>query len=165
MDFRCPGTRRWPQEMQGTAILGRDDLAWPASSPSALFTTTRSAISTIPRLMPCSSSPPPGAMRSRKVSTMSATAVSDWPTPTVSTMTTSKPAASQTSMASRVRRATPPRFPPMGGRPNEGGRIPREGVIRVLSPRIEPPERLDDGSTASTATRCPAPVNSTRLLR
>ena len=31
--------------------------------------------------------------------------------------------------------------------------------IRVLSPRIEPPVRLDDGSTASTATRCPSPVS------
>ena len=29
-------------------------------------------------------------------------------------------------------------------------------AIRVLSPRIEPPVRADDGSTASTATRCPA---------
>ena len=31
-------------------------------------------------------------------------------------------------------------------------------AIRVLSPRIEPPVRVDDGSTASTATRCPSPV-------
>src|SRR3954469_2541458 len=33
--------------------------------------------------------------------------------------------------------------------------------IRVLSPRIDPPERADDGSTASTATFDPAPVRST----
>ena len=30
--------------------------------------------------------------------------------------------------------------------------------IRVLSPRIEPPERVEEGSTASTARRRPAPV-------
>ena len=30
--------------------------------------------------------------------------------------------------------------------------------MRVLSPRIEPRVRVEDGSTASTATRCPAPV-------
>ena len=27
--------------------------------------------------------------------------------------------------------------------------------MRVLSPKIEPPEMLEDGSTANTATRCP----------
>ncbi len=31
--------------------------------------------------------------------------------------------------------------------------------MRVLSPRIEPPERADEGSTASTATRNPCPVS------
>ena len=45
---------------------------------------------------------------------MPATTVSDWPTPTVSTRTTSKPAASQSSMVSRVIRATPPSVPPDG---------------------------------------------------
>lgn len=45
---------------------------------------------------------------------MSDTAVSDWPTPTVSTRTTSYPAASTTTMASRVARATPPRVPAVG---------------------------------------------------
>ena len=32
-------------------------------------------------------------------------------------------------------------------------------AIRVLSPRIDPPDRADDGSTASTATFEPAPVS------
>ena len=45
----------------------------------------------IPRLRPCSSSPPPGATSTRKRSTIAATATSDCPTPTVSTSTTSKP--------------------------------------------------------------------------
>ena len=31
--------------------------------------------------------------------------------------------------------------------------------MRVLSPRIEPPVRVDDGSTASTATLWPLPVS------
>ncbi len=31
--------------------------------------------------------------------------------------------------------------------------------IRVLSPRIDPPEREEDGSTASTATRLPCAVS------
>lgn len=38
-----------------------------------------------------------------------------------------------------------------------GSRLRRS--IRVLSPKIEPPERVDDGSTAKTATRLPCPVS------
>ena len=89
---------------------------------------------------------------------MPATAVSDCPTPTVSTITTSKPAASHTSIASRVMCATPPSIPPDGeGRMKAfGSRDSRS--IRVLSPRIEPPESALVGSTASTATRWPRPV-------
>ena len=113
---------------------------------------TRSASSTMPRFTPCSSSPAPGASSSVNTSTMPATATSDCPTPTVSTSTTSKPAASHTNNASRVRRATPPSVPPEGD-----GRMNAEAwrdscSIRVLSPRIEPPLRVLDGSTASTAT-------------
>ncbi len=112
----------------------------------------------IPRLMPCSSSPPPGATSSRNRSTMSATATSDWPTPMVSTMTTSKPNASHSSIASRVRRATPPRWAPPGeGRMKASG-WRESSLMRVLSPRIDPPVRELDGSTASTATRCPSPT-------
>ena len=75
-----------------------------------------------------------------------------WPTPTVSTITTSKPAASQTSPASRVRRATPPSVPPVGeGRMKRRGRA-RETGMRVLSPRIEPPGA---GSTVDREHRDP----------
>ena len=56
------------------------------------------------------------------MSTISATAVSAWPTPTVSTMTASNPAASHNRIASRVRRATPPRLAPA-----EDGRIKASG--------------------------------------
>src|SRR5262249_16259528 len=96
-------------------------LAARASSPSFLLTTTTSASSMIPRLMPWSSSPAPGAMTRRKRSTMPATATSDWPTPTVSTITTSKPAASHRSIASRVRRRPPPGGGAGGGGAGGGG--------------------------------------------
>ena len=90
---------------------------------------------------------------------MSATATSDWPTPTVSITITSNPAASHSSPASRVRRATPPSDPPEGeGRMKASGSRARRSM-RVLSPMIEPPLRRLDGSTASTATRCPAAVS------
>ena len=109
----------------------------------------------IPRLIPCSSSPPAGEAMSRKRSTRSATATSDCPTPTVSTSTVSNPAASHSSTASRVRRATPPSVPEEGdGRMKALAWRPRS-AIRVLSPRIDPPVRLLEGSTASTATVWP----------
>ena len=89
---------------------------------------------------------------------MSATAVSLWPTPTVSITITSKPAASQASAASRVRRVTPPSVAPAGdGRMKASGAWARR-CMRVLSPRIEPPERRLEGSTASTATWWPCSI-------
>ena len=49
--------------------------------------------------------------------------------------------------------ATPPSVPDVGdGRMYASGCTARR-AIRVLSPRIDPPVRVDDGSTASTATR------------
>ena len=89
---------------------------------------------------------------------MSATAVSDWPMPTVSTRMTSKPAASQTSIVSRVLAATPPSVPAEGeGRMKALGSTASR-AMRVLSPRIEPPVRAEEGSTASTATLWPCSV-------
>ena len=110
---------------RGARSLRRGSAA-AARSPSALFTTMRSASSMIPRLMPCSSSPPAGEATSRNRSTRSATATSDWPTPTVSTITRSNPAASHSSMrlagapgdaAERARRRR---------RPDEGVGVPAE---------------------------------------
>ena len=96
-----------------------------------------SASSTIPFLIACRSSPALGSWSSTKTSTMPATVVSDWPTPTVSTMITSKPAASHTSIASRVFSATPPSEPPEGdGRMNEL-RLARE----PLHPRLVAQDR------------------------
>ena len=91
---------------------------------------------------------------------MSATAASDWPTPTVSTITRSKPAASQASSASRVRRATPPRVPPAGEARMKLRSLRASAGIRVLSPRIEPPERALEGSIASTASRLPVAMRA-----
>ena len=64
-------------------------LAAARRSPSALWTSTPSASSITPRLMPCSSSPAAGDSSKRKKSTMPCTAISDCPVPIVSTSTTS----------------------------------------------------------------------------
>ena len=125
---------------------------------SALLITIRSASSTMPFLSACRSSPAIGSCRSTIRSVIRATAVSDCPTPTVSTRITSKPAASQRSRTSRVQAATPPRQVPAGE-----GRMKASGVrancsIRVLSPRMEPPVTRLVGSTASTATRWPRAI-------
>src|SRR5438105_3025090 len=112
-------------------------------SPSALLIAIMSASSTRPFLMPCSSSPAPGSINARKESVMSQTAVSDWPMPTVSTSTTSKPAASHNSIASpafdqgdraRQRRALAgAEF--FGEFPDIGGRILRQGHGLVYNAR------------------------------
>ena len=85
------------------------------------------------------------------MSTMSATVTSDWPTPTVSTSTTSYAGRLEHArIVSRVARATPPSVPAVGeGRMKACGSAASR-AIRVLSPRIEPPVRVEDGSTAST---------------
>ena len=56
-------------------------------SPSALLIAMPSIISMMPRLIPCNSSPAPASISSRKKSVIERTAVSDCPTPTVSTST------------------------------------------------------------------------------
>ena len=87
---------------------------------------------------------------------MSSTATSDWPTPTVSTSTTSKPGG--LAQQHRLARAAGDAAERAAGRrrPDERRRARgRARSMRVLSPRIEPPLRVLDGSTASTATRWP----------
>ena len=85
---RSPPSRRADEAAAPTSI-------WPtaraaaAGSRSALLTTTRSASSITPFLIACRSSPALGSCSSTNMSVMPATAVSLWPTPTVSTMTTS----------------------------------------------------------------------------
>ena len=57
--------------------LAQDERAFIRPSPSALFTTSRSASSMTPFFRPWSSSPAPGWSSTTKVSTMEATATSD----------------------------------------------------------------------------------------
>ena len=111
-----------------------------------------SAISMMPRLMPCNSSPVPVTCKRRKKSTIEWAAVSDCPTPTVSTMMVSKPAASQSTIDSRVLRATPPSEPAEGLGRMKALSMVESSCIRVLSPRIEPRERSEEGSIARTAS-------------
>ena len=64
-------------------------------SRSALFTTKTSAISMMPALSACTSSPRPGTSTTRLTSAVPTISTSSWPTPTVSTSTTSLPDARQ----------------------------------------------------------------------
>ena len=106
----------------------------------------------IPLLIPWSSSPAPASISSRNTSVMECTAVSDCPTPTVSIMIVSKPAASQSIMVSLVFLATPPRDPPEGdGRINALESV-ASASMRVLSPKILPLDLALLGSMANTAT-------------
>ena len=109
----------------------------------------------MPRLMPWSSSPVPASCMSRKKSTMEWTAVSLCPTPTVSTNMLLYPAASHSTMVSRVLRATPPSEPADGeGRMNAPWCCDSFSM-RVLSPSMEPLVRSLEGSMASTASLPP----------
>ena len=83
-------------------------------SPSAFVITTASAISIIPRFIPCSSSPAPASINSKKKSTIPCTAISDCPTPTVSISIVLYPAASHNIIVSLVFLATPPNEPLAG---------------------------------------------------
>ena len=86
---------------------------------------------------------------------MDLTTVSDCPTPTVSTMMMSKPAASHSTMVSRVLRATPPSVRPEGeGRMKALGSV-ESSSMRVLSPRMLPLDRSLLGSMARTAIFLP----------
>ena len=68
---------------------------------------------------------------------------------------TSNPAASHRMIVSRVLRATPPSDPAEGeGRMKTLGLDEMLSIMRVLSPRIEPPLRSELGSMASTASLC-----------
>ena len=111
----------------------------------------------MPRFTPCSSSPAPGASSSTNTSTMPATATSDWPTPTVSTSTTSKPAASHTSIASRVRRATPPSVPPDGDGRMNASRPARQLLhARLVAEDRTAARARSTGRPRAPPPRCPA---------
>ena len=118
---------------------------------SPLVTSTMSGISMTPAFMNCSASPEPGCAQNTTRSVQSPISTSDWPTPTVSTITQSKQARIRTA-AGKVRSATPPsrRRAAMErtNTPASAGSV----SMRVRSPSSAPPERRDDGSTAITPT-------------
>ena len=129
----------------------------------ALLITIPSAISMIPLLIPCNSSPVPASWISKKKSTIECTAVSLCPTPTVSTKILSKPAASQSMIVSRVLRATPPNEPADGlGRIKDFGWTDSFSM-RVLSPKILPLERSLLGSIAKTANFPPSQAHAIQI--
>jgi hypothetical protein len=90
------------------------------------------------------------------VSARPAISTSLCPTPTVSTRITSQPAASSTRSACGVVHARPPRWPREAIERMYTSRSSAWSCIRTRSPRRAPPEKGDDGSTASTPTRFPA---------
>ena len=156
--FRAPaggsGAARW-------RIRRRCGGRASASSPSALLTRIRSASSMMPRFSPCNSSPAAGGRISTNMSTISATAVSDWPAPTVSTMHRVEPGrlAHQDRLAGAPRDAA--RARPGRGRADEGGRA-RAPVRPSASCRRGSRRRRAStpGSTASTAIRGPSAMPS-----
>ena len=129
-----------------------------SGSISALLITIKSANSITPFLIACKSSPAFGNCNNKNKSVIPATAISLWPTPTVSTITTSWPAASATNRASRVFSATPPSVPEEGLGRIKACSWTDNFSMRVLSPKIDPPDKLDEGSIAKTATRWPCSI-------
>ena len=86
-DTATTGTWLDPRALSAWA---RSRRARTATSPrSAFVTTSTSGTSMIPALRNCSVSPDAGWTTTATVSQTSSTSVSDWPTPTVSTTTTS----------------------------------------------------------------------------
>ena len=100
----------------------------------------------------CTSSPRPGTLTTTTVWASRMMSTSPWPTPTVSTITGFRPAASMASTASAVARERPPRAPRAAMlRMNTPGSSARS-FIRIRSPRRAPPVKGDDGSTAMIPT-------------
>src|SRR5262245_40990778 len=123
-----------------------------APSRSALLTTCTSAISRTPALSAWTSSPRPGTETTITVWARRITSTSSCPTPTVSTRTRLRPAASMRSTASAAARLRPPRAPRVA---IERMKIPgsrARSFMRIRSPRIAPPENGEEGSTATTPT-------------
>ncbi len=146
----------------------------PASSPSALLITTRSASSMMPRLMPCSSSPPPGASSTR----------SSRPCPRPRSRSGRRPRSrSRHARSPRPRRRAPPRgcavrrrpaWPPAGegrmnacgrlGQPLHAGLVAEDRAARCAGSRGRPrgprscgPRRSRGAPKASMKVDLPAP--------
>src|SRR5215467_562859 len=134
-----------------------------APSRSDLYTTNTSAISMMPALSACTSSPVPGTSVTIERSAVRTISTSSWPTPTVSMMTTSFPDASRTSAASPVARARPPRCPRVAMLRMKTPSSPACDCMRRRSPSTAPPVNGLVGSTArmpTTGAACPDRVES-----
>jgi hypothetical protein len=100
-----------------------------------------SAISITPFFEPYNPSPPPGGTTYTTKSTTLSTSISDYPTPTVSTITISKPTLSHSYYTSAVLSATPPNTPLVGDGLTYALGSKDNFSILVLSPKIDPPVR------------------------
>jgi hypothetical protein len=122
-----------------------------APGRSALLMTNRSAASIRPAFMAWMESPDSGTSTTTVLSAAAAMSSSDWPTPTVSMMTRSKPNASSTSATSFVASASPPSEPRVA---MERMKTPVQATsfMRMRSPSSAPPVNGEVGSTAITAT-------------
>ena len=127
-----------------------------AAPRSALVTTIRCGISTMPAFMNCSESPEPGWTQNTTVSATPATSVSDWPTPTVSISTRSNSARITHHGGQRLV-GQPAQPVARRHRAHEDCPRRRESwTMRTRSPSSAPPLALDEGSTAITPTVLPS---------
>ena len=115
----------------------------------------------IPAFRNWSASPEPGWTTTATVSAASATSVSDWPTPTVSMTTTSNAAASACA-AARVAGARPPSRSPAAVERMKSPRSRGVGLDPRAVAEQRAAERLEVGSTASTATVRPRARHAAR---
>ncbi len=88
----------------------------------------------------------PGTSTTTETSAVFTISTSSWPTPTVSTITLSNPAASSIATASTVERDNPPKLPRVAiERIKMFLSVPSADIL-ILSPKIAPPENGDEGS-------------------
>lgn len=107
---------------------------------SYLLIATKSAISITPFFDPCKPSPLPGGTTYTTKSTTLSISISDYPTPTVSTIMASYPTRSHSLSTSPVFKAIPPRTPLVGLGLTYALSMYASSFILVLSPSIDPPD-------------------------
>src|SRR5690606_38018697 len=110
--------------------------------------------SMIPDLKAWMSSPRLGTATTRVVSAIEAILTSDCPAPTVSTMIYSKPQFITALMMLTTELLTPPVLPRLLRERIYTFGLADKADMRILSPRIAPPEYGLEGSTSRAATLC-----------
>ena len=123
---------------------------------SALLITITSGISITPAFSAWIESPEPGISTSTIVSAWSMMSISAWPTPTVSTNTSSRPAASSSSAACSAASDRPPSAPRLAIERMNTPWSRKCSVRRMRSPSSAPCVNGEDGSIDSTPTLRPA---------